>query len=147
MKYKGEKSLFISPDGGATVGYTQENDKGYVSVAYRKVYLEAGNYVVNSYFFRKLKYVDIDQDQMVVALVPATNTIEPLDYYDEKPIFKKNSVWNSSGWETTTSWSSISSNATISATGMYYLVFALMANEDKGEDQYIAFDDLKITRS
>ena len=141
--------MYISPDGGATVGYTQDNDKGYVSVAYRKVYLEAGNYVVNFYFQKKLQYLDVDQDQILVSLIPATNTIEPLDYYESEPTFTRNSIANPYTWETTslTYWSNANSEVTVSATGMYYVVFTLVANEHNGKDQFVAFDNFKITRS
>ena len=56
MKYKGEKSLYISPDGGATAGYTQDNDKGYVSIAYKKIHLEPGQYKIAWYFSNNLSY-------------------------------------------------------------------------------------------
>ena len=146
MKYKGEKSLYISPDGGTTVGYTQDNDKGYVSVAYRKVYLEAGNYVVDYNFHMQLKYLDVDVDQIHIALVPTTNTIEPLNYYENNIPFLNNYGWKGQCYESSSWGSNISTNATITNTGMYYLVLAFAANEYEGKNQHIAFDNISIKR-
>lgn len=143
MKYQGEKALYVSPDGGKTVGYTQDNNKGYVSVAYKKIYLEAGQYNISYNYFRHLKYLDIDQDDMRVAIVPATNEISALDYYETNLSFLKNYSYSTSRSEIT-SWSSTSSNFTVNNTGIYYILFCIMANDYGGGQKGVAFDNIKI---
>ena len=75
MKYQGEKALYTSPDGGATMGYAKENDKGYVSVAYKKIYFESGSYSMTYRYIRNITYLDVDQDDMRIAIIPAENSI------------------------------------------------------------------------
>lgn len=143
MKYQGDKALYVSPDGGKTVGYSQDNNKGYVSVAYKKIYLEAGQYNISYNYFRHLKYLDIDQDDMRVAIVPATNEISALDYYETNLSFLKNYSYSTSRSETT-SWSSTSSSFTVNNTGIYYILFCIMANDYGGGQKGVAFDNIKI---
>lgn len=143
MKYQGEKALYVSPDGGKTAGYTQDNDKGYVSVAYKKIYLEAGQYNISYNYLRHLKYLDVDQDDMRVAIVPNTNEINALDYYDTNLSFLKNYSYSTSRSEII-SWTSTSSNFTVNNTGVYCLLFCIMVNDYDGGQKGIAFDNIKI---
>lgn len=143
MKYQGEKALYVSPDGGKTAGYTQDNDRGYVSVAYKKIYLEAGQYNISYNYLRHLKYLDVDQDDMRVAIVPNTNEINALDYYDTNLSFLKNYSYSTSRSEII-SWTSTSSNFTVNNTGVYCLLFCIMVNDYDGGQKGIAFDNIKI---
>lgn len=98
MKYQGKKSLYISPDGGKSTGYTQDGDSGYVSVAYKKIYLESGNYSFSCYRRYQLsyQYLDIfsDYDYYNIAIVPADRKIEPLSRYVATPSFLNNNIWH-----------------------------------------------------
>ena len=146
MKYQGEKALYTSSDDGATMGYAKENDKGYVSVAYKKIYLEAGRYNFSFRFFQDIEYLDVDKDQMRVAIVPATNNMGALDYYTSSPEFLKNNSSSWSCWETSTSWSSNSGTVNINTTGIYYLLVCIMANEYDGGQKGVAIDNIELHR-
>ena len=147
MKYQGEKALYVSPDGGKTAGYTQDNDKGYVSVAYKKIYLEAGKYSMYFDFFQHLQYLDVDYDNMRVSIVPITNNIEALDDYNSYPSFFNNSSFSYSCWETVDHWSSVYwSDFSVNTTGAYYLFFCIMSNDIDSKQKGVAFDNIKIKR-
>lgn len=146
IKYQGEKSLYISPDGGVTNGYTQDNDSGYVSVVYKKIYLEAGKYSRSWNYFSNLKYLDIDQDYCKAAIVPATNEIEALNYFETNPAYLQENVSSNSYSTNRSSWGTSSSEFTINNSGNYYLVFAFIASEKITNDIGITFDNISIIR-
>lgn len=146
MKYRGEKALYISPDGGKTAGYAQDNDKGYVSVAYKKIYLEAGTYRRSWYYQSYLKYLDIDQDYCKIAIVPANNEINPLDYYEYNPSFLQNYVTSYTCSSNYDYWTSTSSDFTVTTSGNYYLVFAFIATDKIINKIGMAIDNITITK-
>ena len=146
MKYQGDKALYVSPDGGRTAGYTQDNDKGYVSVAYKKIYLEAGNYNRSWNYYSYLSYLDIDQDYCKIAIVPANNEINPLDYYEYNPSFLQNYVTSYTYSTNRTSWGSSSSDFTVVNSGNYYLVFTFLATDKTSNRIGIAIDNVSIVR-
>ena len=144
MKYQGEKALYTSPDGGATMGYAKENDKGYVSVAYKKIYFESGSYSMTYRYIRNITYLDVDQDDMRIAIIPAENTIEPYDYFEKDPSFLKNNIYSTSRTENT-SWSSGTASFTINNAGTYYLLVCIMANDYDAGQKGVAIDNVEIT--
>lgn len=147
MKYQGEKALYISPDGGATAGYTQDNDRGYVSVAYKKIYLEAGRYSrLWNYYQSGLKYLDIDQDYCKVAIVPETNSIIPLDYYESSPTFMTGNISSQTYSNNYDYWTSSSSDFTVTNSGNYYLVFSFIASDKRADNIGIVVDNISITK-
>ena len=146
MKYQGNKSLYISPDGGKTAGYTQDNDKGYVSVAYKKIYLEAGSYRIDWRYFYNLKYLDIDNDYYRISIVPASNIIEPLNTYENNPSFLKNSIINYSYSSNYSSWTSDYWNFSITTTGNYYLVYSFIATDKIVNEKGVGIDNIVITK-
>lgn len=146
MKYQGEKALYISPDGGATAGYTQDNDRGYVSVAYKKIYLEAGNYELNCCFWENLSYLDIDNDDMFIGIVPAKNEIKPLDYFDSWPNYMQNPVTYFGNWYSENYWANPSNTGTVYESGEYYLLVALMANENLARENGLIVDNIAISK-
>ena len=146
MKYQGDKALYISPDGGQTIGYTQDSDSGYVSVAYKKIFLEAGKYSRSWNYYSNLKYLDIDQDYCKVAIVPATNDIEPSNNYESNPSYLNNYVTSYTYSSNRTSWGSSSGDFTITNAGNYYLVFAFIATDKITHDIGMAIDNISITR-
>lgn len=146
MKYEGEKALYISPDGGTTSAYTQDNDKGYVSVAYKKIYLEAGNYELNCCFWENLSYLDIDNDDMFIGIVPAKNEIKPLDYFDSWPNYMQNPVTYFGNWYSENYWANPSNTGIAYESGEYYLLVALMANENLARENGLIVDNLQIKR-
>lgn len=143
-KYQGEKSLYVSPDGGTTVGYTQDNNKGYVSVAYKKLYLEAGIYGARWYYFTELKYLDVDNDYFKVYLVPSTNDIHALDSCITNPTFLNGSIMSNIYSSNYSSWTSSSPSITVTNGGNYYLVLAFIASNKIADKKGAAFDNLSI---
>ena len=143
MKYQGEKALYISPDGGATMGYAKENDKGYVSVAYKKIYFEAGSYSMSYRYIRNITYLDVDQDDMRIAIVPAENIIEPYNDFEKNPSFLKNYIYSTSRSEYAT-WSYGTSSFIVNNTGSYYLLVCIMANDYDAGQKGVAIDDVAI---
>ena len=146
MKYQGEKALYVSPNGGKTAGYAQDNDKGYVSVAYKKIYLEAGTYRRIWYYQSYLKYLDIDQDYCKFAIVPANNEINPLDYYEYNPSFLQNYVTSSTYSSNYNYWLSAASDFTVTNAGNYYLVFVFIATDKIINQIGMAIDNISIIR-
>ena len=146
MKYQGEKALYISPDGGITSAYTQDNDKGYVSVAYKKIYLEAGNYELNCCFWENLSYLDIDNDDMFIGIVPAKNEIKPLDYFDSWPNYMQNPVTYFGNWYSENYWADPSNTGTVYESGEYYLLVAVMANENLARENGLIVDNIAISK-
>ena len=147
MKYQGEKALYISPDGGATAGYTQDNNMGYVSVAYKKIYLEAGNYELNCCFWENLSYLDIDNDDMFIGIVPAKNEIKPLDCFDSSPSFIQDDITGFGNWyEPNNQWICVSYAGSVYESGEYYLLVALMANESITNENGLIVDDIIISK-
>ena len=147
MKCHGEKALYISSDGGKSMGYTLDNDKGYVSVAYKKLYLEEGSYQINFDFFQYLEYADIDIDIVRLAIVPATNEIEALNYYDIYPSFLYDAVFQSYFGDTYGNWSwGEWTDVNVDNSGSYYLLFIFIANDYDGGQKGWALDNLSIKR-
>lgn len=146
MKYQGDKALYVSPDGGRTAGYTQDNDKGYVSVAYKKIYLEAGNYNRSWNYYSYLSYLDIDQDYCKIAIVPANNEINPLDYYEYNPSFLQNYVTSYTYSSNYNYWTSTSGDFIVTNTGNYYLVFVFIATDKITNQIGMAIDNISIIR-
>ena len=145
VAYRGANSLYISPDMGLTTGYTQDNAEGYVSVAYKTIYLDTGTYVSKWNYRSNLSYLDIDKDYCKAAIVPATNTIEPLDYYEYYPSFLDKSVVSNTYSSNYSSWVSTSNRFTITEAGDYHLVFAFIATDTITNELGIAIDDISIT--
>lgn len=145
MKYQGEKALYISPDGGATAGYTQDNNKGYVSIAYKKIHLDPGQYKVNWYYSTNLSYLDVDKDNYRIAVIPATSDLNPLDYYAENPPFLSSSLMNHS-YNNNENWRYDWWNFTVNNTGNYYLVYTFSATDKIVHDQGLGVDDITITK-
>lgn len=147
MKYKGEKALYISPDGGTTAGYTQDSDKGYISLAYKKVYLEAGNYTLSYIYYTNLHFEDSDRDYCKVMIIPADNNPIPFDEYKENPSYLQGKIYENS-YESHLSWGTYfyPRNFTVSNSGGYYLLFMFMANDHGARTQGYVMDDLKITK-
>ena len=147
IKYQGDKALYISPDGGLTAGYKQDNDKGYVSVAYKKIYLEAGKYSRYwNHYQSNLKYLDIDQDYCKIAIVPVTNNVTPLDYYENSPGFLSGNISSQTYSNNYDYWSSSSSDFTVTSSGNYYLVFSFIATDKVADNIGIAIDNISITK-
>ena len=147
VKCQGEKSLYISSDGGKTMGYTLDNEKGYVSVAYKKLYLEEGSYQINFDFFQYLEYADIDIDYVRLAIVPATTEIEALNYYDIYPSFLYDAVFQSYFGDTYGNWSwGEWTGVNVDNSGSYYLLFIFIANDYDGGQKGWALDNLSIKR-
>ena len=144
MAYEGQNALYISSDGGVTAGYAQDNNKGYVSVAYKKVYLEAGNYELRVNMYTNLQYMDIDQDQCMVALTSANNTIEPLDYFDSWPLYDY--ITYISNWYEDGNWYEPSSNGLVKTSGWYYIAFYFMANDHDAREIGVVMDNIKIIK-
>lgn len=152
-KYQGEKALYISPDGGQSTGYTQDGDSGYVSVAYKKIYLEAGSYYYSYKMYRKLafSYLDIfnDNDRYNVAIVSADNKIEPLSHYESTPSFWNKYIWrdywntNSSDWNY---YSYSNRSFSISKSGNYYLVHSFSATDTITNTTGVIIDNIVITK-
>lgn len=145
-KYQGEKSLYISPDGGNTTGYTQDSDSGYVSIAYKKIYLEPAQYKVQWRYLSELSYLDIDQDYYYISVVPGENIMKPLDHYEQNPQFLNNSIMNHGYYGNTTSWSSDYWNFTITNSGIYYLVYTFKATEKVTNNTGVAIDNIVLTK-
>lgn len=147
MKCQGEKALYISSDGGKSMGYTLDNDKGYVSVAYKKLYLEEGSYRINLDFFQNLEYADIDIDYVRIAIVPAVNEIEALNYYDIYPSFLNNNIFETTLYETSENWSEVGwAGEGVYNSGTYYLLFCFIANDNDGGQKGWALDNFKISK-
>ena len=144
MKYKGEKGLYISPDGGATAGYTQDNDNGYVSIAYKKIYLDPGQYKINWYYSTNLSYLDVDKDNYRIAVIPATSDLTPLDYYVENPPFLSSSLMNHS-YNNNENWRYDWWNFTIPSSGYYFLVYTFSATEQIVHENGLGIDNITIT--
>lgn len=149
MKYRGEKALYISPDGGATSGYTQDSPDGYVSLAYKKIYLEKGKYTLTTTLNTNVTYLDSDNDRYCVAISPASDgkptplnkyTTNPKDFIPSTNLPLNNT--STSKW----SWYAYPMSFAVSQTGYYYLTYALMANETASAGQYVAIDNIKISR-
>lgn len=146
IKYQGEKSMYVSPDEGQTSAYTQDNDKGYVSVAYKKMRLEPGNYKVEWRYFCNLRYLDVDADYYRIAVVPATNNIEPLAQYENNPSFLTGSLLNQSYSSNRTSWTSDYWSFTVSRADEYYLVYTFNATDKIVHENGTAIDNIKLTK-
>lgn len=149
-KYQGEKSLYISPDGGQSTGYTQDSDSGYVSVAYKKIYLEAGSYDFAWRIYRKLSYsytdVFSDADYYNIAIVPAENEIEAQSSFQRIPSFLNNSVYRYYYTDSYSSWNSYSYNFLISKPGNYYLVHSFSATDTITNTTGVAIDNITIEK-
>lgn len=144
--YRGSKSLYISPDGGKSTGYDQDNDSGYVSVAYTKINMTEGEYILSYYSYYELQYLDIDYDYCQMAIVPASNSIEPLNHYERYPDFLDKYVISRTMSGNYSSWSSMSHNFTISQAGDYYIVCAFIATDTITNEIGAGIDNIKITR-
>ncbi len=151
-KYQGEKSLYISPDGGQSTGYTQDGDSGYVSVAYKKIYLEAGNYYFYWKIYRKLSYsyIDVfsDYDYYNIAIVPAENKIEPQASFVQTPSFLNENVYKYAYSSNYSYWESEPYNYsfTIKESGNYYLVHSFSATDTITNTTGVAIDNIKIEK-
>ena len=110
--------------------------QGYVSVAYKKIYLEAGKYSRSWNYYSNLKYLDIDQDYCKVAIIPATNDIEPSNNYESNPSYLNNYVTSNTYSSNRTSWGSSSGDFTITNAGNYYIVFAFIATDKITKGSY-----------
>ncbi|MBS7377060.1 MAG: C10 family peptidase, partial [Paludibacteraceae bacterium] len=78
----GDKSLYLSSDGGATQSYSASTN-GYVSVAYKKLYLEKGNYET-SFTYKGIMYDFFEsslEDYIYFKLIPANQTPQSHNQY------------------------------------------------------------------
>lgn len=137
----GEKSLYISSDGGATRGY-EASANGYVSVAYKKLYFEAGTYDISYYINRSLYNFENISDQLYVQLIPANQTPQAYNQY-VYPNYQ-NSIWVSSysGSNRYTDTYSCS----INQAGEYYLTFIFACNAGTPGEIGAAIDNIKIKK-
>ena len=147
MKYQGEKALYISPDGGKTAAYTQDGDSGYVSVVYKKMHFEAGNYTLRYWYYTNLHFEDSDRDYGKVFIIPATNTPEPLSHYEENPSYVNGNV-HSVSYESHLGWSNYMypRDFTISNSGTYYLLFMFCANDHDAREKGFVVDNIELTK-
>ena len=146
IKYQGDKALYISPDGGTTAGYTQDNNKGYVSVAYKKIYLEKGNYDLRCWLYTNLSYLDIDTDECFIGIIPAKNEVKPLDSFESSPSYLTNVVTYFRNWYEDNNWIYPSNSGTAIESGEYYLLIALMANDHDAREIGVAIDNIEIIK-
>ena len=150
MKYQGKKSLYISPDGGKSTGYTQDGDSGYVSVAYKKIYLESGSYYLYHYIYRQLSfsYLDIfsDNDYYNISIIPAENKIEPLSHYKYSPSFFNNSRESQYYSSNYSYWNNYSYDFSINKSGYYYLVHTFLATDTITNNVGVAIDNIRIEK-
>ena len=145
---KDTKALFVSPDGGITAGYTQDSDDGYVSVAYKKIYLEPGSYDLYQYIYANLYYrnsdIETDKDYLRATLIPASNTITPTDYYDDNyPSFVTQYLfrdywYNDSFYEQSNSFQ-------VTKAGSYYLTYMFCANKNRVNGN-TSIDNIRIVK-
>ena len=146
IKYQGDKALYISPDGGTTAGYTQDNNKGYVSVAYKKIYLEKGNYDLRCWLYTNLSYLDIDTDECFIGIIPTKNEVKPLDSFESSPSYLTNVVTYFRNWYEDNNWIYPSNSGTAIESGEYYLLIALMANDHDAREIGVAIDNIEIIK-
>lgn len=146
IKYQGDKALYISPDGGTTAGYTQDNNKGYVSVAYKKIYLEKGNYDLRCWLYTNLSYLDIDTDECFIGIIPTKNEVKPLDSFESSPSYLTNVVTYFRNWYEDNNWIYPSNSGTAIESGEYYLFIALMANDHDAREIGVAIDNIEIIK-
>ena len=146
IKYQGDKSLYISPDNGVTAGYTQDNDKGYVSIAYKKIYLEKGNYDLRCWLYTNLSYLDIDTDECFIGIIPTKNEVKPLDSFESNPSYLTNVVTYFRNWYEDNNWIYPSNSGTAIESGEYYLLIALMANDHDAREIGVAIDNIEIIK-
>jgi hypothetical protein len=144
---KGNNALFVTPDDGATAGYTQDNEAGYVSVAYKRFYLEPGNYSLSHYVYADLSYTDstgqTDRDYLRVALIPAQKTITPSDVFTSSyPSYVLDYLFRDY-WYSRSYFSQDNSTFTVYTSGYYNLVYMFCASK-KYAMGGASVDDIKI---
>ena len=147
MKYQGEKALYVSPDEGKTAAYTQDNNQGYVSIAYKKINLEAGDYRIDYWYYTNLHFEDSDIDYCKVYIIPTKNKPEPYNYCNTNPSYFKDNIYNVS-YESHLQWYDYKYpyEFNVTSSGNYYLLFVFIANDHGAREKGYILDDLKITK-
>ena len=143
MKYQGQKALYISPDGGATAGYTADSPTGYVSLAYKKIYLERGNYKISHRIYTNLS----DAEEFGVFVTPESDgPLTPQNnYLDNK---YPSSVPLRYVFSSDFTWYDYDMSFSISENGYYYLTYSFAASSSTPSvGQVVAVDDVRIIKN
>ncbi len=142
----GDKSLYLSSDGGATQSYSASTN-GYVSVAYKKLYLEQGNYET-SLSYKGIMYDFFEsslEDNIYFKLIPANQTPQSHNQY-KYPSYNNDIYLDDYCCNRNYSWNNNTNNFTISQGGEYYLTFILVANTGTQGEIGMAIDDITIKK-
>lgn len=139
ISYNGEKSLYISSDGGATQGY-EASDSGYVSVAYKKIYLEEGTYIVYNRINNQLYNFENITDRIYISLIPANQTPQAYNKYVELSSYIYSYYGNKNYWYNDNNTKSISQG------GEYYLVYYLVCKPGTPGERGGSIDDITIKK-
>lgn len=126
----GSHAMYVSPDGGATAGYSLFSS-GSVVVAYKTFYLEKGTYDL-MFEYRMQGEEHENSDVMRVAFysgsIPTATAMDAFPQYAlDNPFIDKNGVQVF----TTSLWKQVEGKVTVATEGYYYLAFLFKADGDK----------------
>lgn len=143
MKYQGQKALYISPDGGATAGYSADSPTGYVSLAYKKIYLERGSYKIHHRIYTNLS----DAEEFGVFVTPESDgPLTPQNKYKDNQY--PSSVPLRHVFSSDFTWYDYDMSFSIQENGFYYLTYSFAATSSTPSvGQVVAVDDVKIIKN
>lgn len=140
-KNSGNRSLYISPDNGATQGF-KASPSGFTSIAYKKIYLERGTYI----YHHKLYSRYTDSEDSWVGIIPTSNGApEPLSEHSTA-VVPSNSPMCINIYDIDYTWYDHKQKFTITENGYYFLIYAFATSAVMYTGQYFSVDDIRIER-